>query len=58
MFKKDFIRVKIDLLKVLKGQRKGIFDVKVLFPKDMPKEEIEDIKQRLNKILDDIKKYI
>lgn len=58
MFKKDILKVKIDIIKFIKGQRDGIFYIKMSRPKAMPDDEFEDIKKRLNQILDDIKKYI
>lgn len=58
VIKRKLISVKLDVIKFLKGQREGIFHLKVRFPKEMPKEEVEDIKKRLNQIVNDIKKYL
>ena len=58
MFKKDILRIKIDVVKFLKGHRDGIFHIKMSRPKGMPSDEFEDIKRRINQILDDIKKYL
>ena len=58
MFKKTLISVKLDVLKLAKGIKKGNCYLKVAFPKDMPREERDDIRNRLNQIVDDIRKYL
>ena len=58
MFKKTLISVKLDIIKHLKGIKDGNCYLKVGLPKNMPDEVKEDIKQRLNSIVDDIRKYM
>ena len=55
---KRIVEIKLDVIKFLKGERKDIFLIKMRFPFEMPKEDIEDIKNRINSILDDLKKYL
>lgn len=63
MFKKSLISVKLDLYKFIKKRQKnnnldGTCYCKVAFPKDMPKETQEDIKEQLNSIIDTIRIYL
>lgn len=58
MFKKKILQVKIDMKKAIKGQKDEIFSVVLCRPKNMPNDEFEDIRRRINNILDDIKKYL
>lgn len=55
---KKLISVKLNIKKYKKGIKKGNCNLKVAFPVAMPEEEKEDIKNRLNKIVDDIRKYL
>lgn len=48
----------IDTKLLKKGQKKGSCYLTVGFPPDMPQDEIDDIKKRLNNIVDDIRKYL
>lgn len=52
------IKVDLDIDLILKGQKEGSCNLTVGFPTDMPKEEKEDIKKRLEDIVDDIRKYL
>ena len=56
--KKTLIKVDIDTKLIAKGQKEGSCHLTVGFPKEMPQEEIESIKKRLESIVDDIRKYI
>lgn len=55
---KTLIKVKIDYKKILHGQKEGSCYCKIGFPENMPQEKKEDIKNRLNNIIDDIRQYL
>ena len=52
------IKVDIDTEIILKGQKEGSCYLTVSFPTDMPEEEKEAVKRRLENIVDDIRKYL
>lgn len=56
--RKRLIQIDIDKKLLKKGQKEGSCYLTVGFPPNMPKEEVENIKERLNNIVDDIRKYI
>lgn len=55
---KRLIQVDIDKKLLKQGQKEGSCYLTVGFPPDMPQDEIEDIKNRLNNIVEDIRKYL
>lgn len=55
---KRLIQVDIDTKLLEKGIKEGSCCLTVGFPPDMPDDLAEDIKERLNNIVDDIRKYI
>lgn len=52
------IKVDLDVDLILKGQKEGSCYLTVAFPTDMPEEEKEAVKRRLEDIVDDIRKYL
>lgn len=58
ILRKSLISVKLDILKFLKGQKEGNCYIEVAFPKTMPKEKQEEIRNKLNSIVDDIREYM
>lgn len=55
---KTLIKVDIDTELILKGQKEGSCYLTAGFPTDMPEEEKEAVKRRLEDIVDDIRKYL
>ena len=55
---KKLIEVKLDIKSIKKGIKEKSCRIVAAFPENMPEEEKEDIKQRINSIIDDIRKYL